>query len=86
MLINLKKRDLNAININDVIDIICLIDVIKFIDVIEKLIENVIKQMICVFVIKINKFDNDVDIDIDLNIIDKINKLNEKNDVIDILI
>ena len=83
MLINLKKRDLNAININDVIDIICLIDVIKFIDVIEKLIENVIKQMICVFVIKINKFDNDVDFDIDLNVIDKIN---EKNDVIDKLI
>ena len=68
MSINLKRRDLNAI---------------YAIDVMKKLIENVIKQMICVFVIKLNKFDNNVDVDIDLNVIYEIF---EKNDVIDKLI
>ena len=50
------------------------------IDAIEKSIENVIKQMICVFVINLNKCDDDVD---DLNVIDE---TNEKNDVIDKLL
>ena len=66
-------------NAIDTIDIIDAIDVIKFMNVIEKLIENVIKQTIYVFVIKINKIDNIVDIDINLNVIDE-------NDVIDELI
>ena len=39
--------------------------------------------MICIFVIKINKCDNVVDVNIDLNII---NETNKKNDVIDKLI
>ena len=75
MFLNLWWRnDLNAID---------TIDAIKFIDIIEKLIENVIKQTIYFIVIKINKFNDIVDVDIDLNAIDKIN---ETNDVIDKLI
>ena len=67
MSINLEKRELNAIHA---------------IDIIEKLIENVIKQMICVFVIKINKCDNNVDIDINLNIIDEIKNMSKKLNII----
>ena len=66
-------------NAIDTINIIDAIDIIKFMNVIEKLIENVIKQTIYALVIKINKFNNIVDIDINLNVIDE-------NDVIDELI
>ena len=55
-------KNLNAINTIDVIDVIDTIVAIKFIDVIEKLIENVIWQAICIFVIKINKCDDVIDI------------------------
>ena len=86
MSMNLKKRDLNTINAIDVICLIDVIDAIKFIDIIEKLIENVSWQIVCVFAIKINKCDNDVNVVIDFNIIDKKNNLNEKKNVIDKLI
>ena len=78
-------NDLNAIDVIDAIDTIKFVDVIdaiKFIGVIENLIENVIKQMTCVLVIKINKCDDDIDVDINLNVIDKIKSMSKKLNII----
>ena len=60
------------------------IEFIDIIDVIQKLIEhvteNVKKQKSCVFIIKMNKNDNFVDVDIDLKVIDETNANLEKRD------
>ena len=59
---------------------------IDTIDVIEKLIENMIKnvkkQTLCAFVIKINKFNDIIDVDFDLNIIETNANLEKRDDFI----